>query len=145
MAAALYVQGFTKSDCVRRTFKMVQPKPEAVWQKAAKTFAKPQVMERVAELLEGMKIEQIHDARRALLETLEHREEARQAQSWTAVAKYDDMLLKYHGLLKNQVFVTEEQRLDDAELLEQLSSGDPAKHAALKAVLGSTDGFDTRH
>ena len=46
------------------------------------------------------------------------------------------------GALKDDVALTVEQRQDDATLIEQLADGDPAKLAALRAVLGAKDTFD---
>ncbi len=63
----------------------------------------------------------------------------------TAAANLMRQRLQAHGILRDRVAFTLEEQTSDTDLLKHLAGDDPAKLAALKAVLGAADGFGTRH
>ena len=145
--ACLYrAQGLSQSDAYRRAFNKPQAKPKTINEKACRLFARPATQARVSELLSASKLADLESLGEASQKLLEDIDAARERGNDNAVMGFTRIKIQIHGVLKDTVSLSVEQRADDATLIDQLSAGDPAKAAALRQVLGAAEGFEqTRH
>jgi hypothetical protein len=148
-AAVLKAQGLSQSAAWRQAFNRPRVKPETAWTEASKVFTRPNVAQRVRDLLRAARIGDIESVGEAFATMQEDMEAARKDGNHNAVAQYTRIKMQAHGALKDNVSLTVEQRASDAELIKTASDGDPDVAAALRKLLGSPDTFDapkeTRH
>ncbi len=141
--ACLYrAQGLSQSAAYRLAFNKPQAKPKTINEKACRLFAKPATQARVSELLSASKLADLESLGEASQKLLEDIDAARERGNDNAVMGFTRIKMQIHGVLKDAVSLSVEQRADDNTLLEQLAGGDPAKLAALQTVLGAKEGFD---
>ena len=144
-AAVLRATGMSQAEAWRQAFNRPRVKPQTAWTEASKVFARPNVRQRVDALLRAAKPEDLDSIGQAVDDLLQLITKCVEEGNLTAAANLMRQRLQVHGALRDRLLITPEARTSDADLIEQLSEGDPAKGAALRQVLGAAEGFDTRH
>ena len=132
----------SQAQAWRQAFNRPRVKPQTAWTEASKVFSRPNVSQRVSELLKASKVQDIISVGEWGQMVLEGVEKARADDNMTAFFNGTRQLGQAVGALKDNVALTVEQRTDDDTLLEQLAGGDPATLAALQRLLGAKEGFD---
>lgn len=143
------LHGYTKADAYRIGGNLQFPRDKAEREKmmvrskqnATDFFSRPQVIERVHKLLEGARAEDVARGARTIRTLLDAIESAKESENWTAMAQMLDKLLKVQGLMRERIVFSPEERLNDEQLIDQLSEGDPAKAEMMRRIIGR-DSFD---
>ncbi len=145
-AAVLRAQGLSQAEAWRQAFNRPRVKPQTAWTEASKVFTRPNVSQRVSELLRAARVEDIDSVGQAFDDLLRLLVKAEDEGNLTAAANLMRQRLQAHGILRDRVAFTLEEQTSDADLIEQLSGGDVKKAAALRTILGAPEGFEeTRH
>ncbi len=145
-AAVLRATGMSQAEAWRRAFNRPRVKPQTAWTEASKVFSRPNVSQRVSDLLRAARIEDIDSVGQAFDDLLRLLAKAETEGNLTAAANLMRQRLQAHGILRDRVAFTLEETTSDADLLKQLAGDDPAKLAALQQILGAKEGFEeTRH
>ena len=139
--AALLARGLTQADAYRQSHAVEGVNPQRISERACKLAAKDQVKARVQALLSEAKVSDLLSAGTAISKLLEDMEGARAAKNWTALASFHRLSLQVLGLLKENIVLTEEERLTDEELIKRLAVGDPGTASMLRNMIGSADEF----
>lgn len=141
-AAKLRATGLSQAEAYRRAFKVQRMKPKKVYEKASTLFGRPAVKGRVRELLKAAKVQDLISVGEWLELVRDGVEKAKADNNMTAFFNGTRQLGQALGALKDNVNLTVEQQMSDAELIERLAMDDPAKVAALQQILGAADKFD---
>ena len=141
-ACAHRAQGKSKSDAYRLAFTKRRCTEKSLNEQASHLFAKPQIQSRVTELLSQARVQDLLSIGEWGEMVLDGARDTREAKNWPAFANLTRQLGQAVGALQETVSMTIEGRTDDLVLLEKLAGSDPAKLAALQAVLGAKDTFD---
>jgi hypothetical protein len=145
-AAALRAQGLSQADAYRQAFDVKRATQKTVIEKASRLFAKGNMKARVRDLLKAARVTDIESVGEAFDVMLSDMEAARNDGNHNATAQYTRIKMQVHGVLKDNVALTVEQRASDEELIRCASAGDPAVAAVLRKLLGAPDTFgETRH
>ena len=144
-ACVYRAQGLSQSEAYRRAFDVKRMKTGSIWTKASMLFGRVEVVCRVEALLRAARVEDIDSVGQAFDDLLRLLTKAEDEGNLTAAANLMRQRLQAHGILRDRVAFTLEERTSDEALLERLAGDDPAKLAALRVILGAPDGFDTRH
>ncbi len=145
-ACVYRAQGLSQSEAYRRAFDVKRMKPGSIWTKASMLFGRVEVVCRVEALLRAARIEDIDSVGQAFDDLLRLLAKAEADGNLTAAANLMRQRLQAHGILRDRVAFTLEEKTSDADLLERLAGDDPAKLAVLKKMLGAPDGFgQTQH
>jgi hypothetical protein len=89
-----------------------------------------------------MRVEDIVSGQKIVRMALDGWQEAAAAGNWTAAAAFADKMLRFKGLLRDRVAISDERAASDEELVDFLAKGDPKKAAVLRSIIGSSDEFD---
>ncbi len=145
-AAVLRATGMSQAEAWRQAFNRPRVKPQTAWTEASKVFSRPNVSQRVSELLRAARVEDIDSVGAAFDDLLRLLAKAEDEGNLTAAANLMRQRLQAHGILRDRVAFTLEEQTSDADLLKLLAGDDPAKLAALQTILGAPEGFEeTRH
>jgi hypothetical protein len=145
-AAVLRATGMSQAKAWRQAFNRPRVKPQTAWTEASKVFSRPNVSQRVSELLRAARVEDIDSVGQAFDDLLRLLAKAEDDGNLTAAANLMRQRLQAHGILRDRVAFTLEEQTSDADLLKLLAGDDPAKLAALQTILGAPEGFEeTRH
>lgn len=139
--AYLRARGHSQSEAYRQAFKPKSAKPETIWAEASRVGSKPNVLARIQEHFETMRLEDGDNAARAVHELQDCLESAIQDKNWTAVAALFRLRLQVLGVLKDRLIISPEAAMSDADLVKSLAGGDASKEKMIRAVL-SKEGFD---
>jgi len=143
-AARLRATGLSQTESYRRAFKIVRAKPKGLWERASRLFARPEVQARIDELLRASKVADILSVGQSFAELQDMKRAAFEDGNHTACAQYKRLEMQALGMTKDIVAISLEQRSSDSELIQRVADGDPAMVAALREILGASDGF-TEH
>ncbi len=141
-AARLRATGLSQVESYRQAFSTGRAKQKTLYERSSKLFAKPEMKTRIRELLSASKLADLESLGEASQKLLEDIDAARERGNDNAVMGFTRIKMQMHGALKDAVSLSVEQRQDDATLIDQLAGDDPAKAAALRQVLGASEGFD---
>ncbi len=145
-AAVLRATGMSQAEAWRQALNRPRVKPQTAWTEASKVFSRPNVSQRVSELLRAARVEDIDSVGQAFDDLLRLLVKAEDEGNLTAAANLMRQRLQAHGILRDRVAFTLEEQTSDADLIEQLSGGDVKKAAVLRTILGAPEGFEeTRH
>ena len=134
----LRISGLTQRQAYRHAFDSRKTKDSAVDQLACKLEKRLEVQARQRAILRAAKVQDMTSAGEALDQLKHGIAKAEAAENWTAYAAMVKSALQVNGLLRDNLHITAEQMLDDADLAKRLSKGDPAREAALRAALGGS-------
>ena len=132
----LIVRGLSQRQAYRQAFDSRKTTDGVVDKRAHRLAAKPEVAGRMQAILKAAKLSDLDSPGAAVADMLADLSRARAADNWTAVIAGHRIRYASHGLMRDNLTITAEQLLDDADLAKRLSKGDPAREAALRAALG---------
>ena len=138
--ATLLSKGCTGAEAYRLAYDS-NAKPESVWTEASKIRARPEVRQRVQELLAQARLHDMDSIGEAILRTKELIQQAAEHKNYSAAMKGNSDLLKMHGLLRDTLVVQWEASLTDAQLVDRLAQGDPALAEAAQKLLRAPSSF----
>ena len=134
--AALVARGLTQSDAYRQAYNVEGMTDKQVWEEASKLRKHPKVSQRISEILESARIEDIDSANRAFNDLLRGIEEAFNDRNWTAYASLMRQRLQFHGLLKDKLELSQAETLSDEQLIKELAGDDPEKRKLVADMIG---------
>jgi len=140
MAAKLFASGLNQSEAYRAAFDS-RSKPSIVHTKASILFAKPQVRERVQQLLRAAKISDITSVGELIHRMVEARAEAFAEKNYTAAASWDKTIAQCLAMTQHRVSVSVMADRTDAQLIGLIAGDNKALAAALADKLGANSGF----
>ena len=132
----LIVRGLSQRQAYRQAFNNLKSADQRIDERASKLKAKLPVGARLLAILKAAKLSDLDSPGAAVADMLADLSRARAADNWTAVMAGHRIRYASHGLMRDNLTITAEQLLDDADLAKRLSKGDPAREAALRAALG---------
>ena len=140
--AELLATGHSQTEA----FRAITPRSEkwknsSVWCEASKFAKRPNVQQRLAEVIEGAKLQSILSHQQWFKNTQLLMEEAREeGKNWNAVQALNRQLGTANGTLVERMQFEGPEESDDA-LIAKLSGGDPQVAATLRKLIGR-DTFD---
>ena len=137
----LLVRGMSQRQAYRQAFDNLKSADQRIDERASKLKAKLPVGARLLAILKAAKLSDLDSPGAAVADMLADLSRARAADNWTAVMAGHRIRYSSHGLMRDNLTITAEQLLDDADLAKRLSKGDAAKEQALRVVLGNAS-FD---
>ena len=140
MAAKAYASGLNQSEAYRRAFES-RSKPSIVHSKASILFAKPEVRERVRQLLRAAKISDVTSVGEHLHKMIEAREAAFGEKNYTAAASWDKTIAQCLAMTQHRVAVSVLSDATDAQLVSRIAGDNKALAKMLAAQLGSESSF----
>jgi hypothetical protein len=139
--AGLLAIGHSQTDAYRECFTTKGRTEDAIKSAAHKAANNPHVKSYAKAIVEQLNISAIDSANQAVIELIQDIKRCRDAGKWAALAALTRLRLQVHGILKENLNVTAEQQLSDAELIKRLSGNDPALAAMLQGMLAPTSTF----
>jgi hypothetical protein len=133
--------GLSQANAYRAAYNAVRMKADQVHVEASKLRNNPKIAIRIDELLKVARTEDVTNLGREIRRTMDLQQEALAAGNHSASASYQRMLMQTVGALREHLVLSYESSLSDNDLLELLSSGDPARRAAAQVLLGVAEGF----
>lgn len=109
--------------------------------RAAQLEKRAGVADRIRVLIAEKKVSDVLSVGTALTDLLEDMKGAREAKNWTALATFHRLTLQVLGLLKENIVLSEEQRMTDEELIKRLTQGNSPLARDLALALGKPDAF----
>ena len=136
--------GFDKVNSYTQSHSIKGVSQKAIAQRANRLDNNVDVIERVRVLVSEKNLGDCLSVGAALTALLKDMEGAREAQNWTALSSFHRLCLQCLGLLKENLILTEEQRMPDEELIKRVAGGNTALGRELSLALGSKDAFRER-
>lgn len=133
--------GETQTTAYAKSHHVTGLAAQTINNRANKLEKRAGIVERINTLVAEKKVSDVLSVGTALTDLLEDMKGAREAKNWTALATFHRLTLQVLGLLKENIVLTEEQRLPDDELIARIAAGNTEMGAALKSMLGSSDAF----
>ena len=114
---------------------------EVINVRASRMATNPKVAERVRQLVDEAKIQDLETVGHAFQELCSDLALARTLKNMTAVAAFQRIKLQVLGMLKETVLLNMEQTITDEELVKRVAGTNPALATALKASLGKEERY----
>lgn len=141
--AANLAMGYELSDAYRRAYKAKRLPYDVVNNRASRLAREQRIVDRVALCVTELKLEQLDSLGKAYKDLIKGIDAAFDAKNYNAYFAGMRLRLQCQGLLKDNINITAEQRLTDAQLVDQLGSKDKELKAKLRLVVGSGDAYST--
>src|SRR5688572_8323112 len=133
--------GYDQSDAYRRSYKAKRLTADVIANRASRLANEQRIIDRVALCVTELKLEQLDSLGKCYKDLIEGIELAKSAKNYNAMFAGMRLRLQCMGLLKENVHITSEQRMTDAQLVEQIGAKDPTIRDKLKVIMGSGDAF----
>ena len=141
-ACVYRAQGMSKAEAYKLAFNKSRAKPKSIGDQAGRLFADSRVQSRMRELLASVQLTDIITIGESLLKLEDWQRMAIEDRNHNALTSYMRMEMQMHGMLKDTVSMTVENRADDLVLLKKLAGDDKSKLAVVQTMLGAQDTFD---
>lgn len=139
--AGLLAVGYTQVDAYNNCFKTKGRKPEQIAQSASKLARNEHIQAYARRIIDDLKLSDVDTANKAIIALLQDIDACRAAGKYAALAAFTRLRLQVHGLLKENINITDEQRLSDDQLIERLAGKDKSKADLIKSMLAPVQGF----
>ena len=135
--------GMDPSDAYKRAFRAKRVTAPVIAQRANRLCNEQRIIDRVALCVGELKLEQLDSLGKCYRDLLDSLEQCKKAQQWASYFSGMRLRMQCQGMLKENINITSEQRMTDAQLAERLGKADPELKGKLRLVMGSSDAYNT--
>lgn len=133
--AGLLAVGYSQADAYRECFKTKGRSDGAIGVAASKLANHPVIKARAQAIVGELNISSIDSANQAVIELIQDIRQCREDKKWSALAQFTRLRLQIHGILKENINITDEQRLTDEQLVQRIAKGDKSTERLLGSIL----------